>query len=63
VAATPDPLRITREEAQFVDKVRGLLSDRPRALKRFVNPYRLLKASLPDLDRPDTTKGLFHRNI
>jgi hypothetical protein len=48
---TPDPLRITAEEAQFVDRVAPLLSDKPRALKRFVNTYRLLKASLPDIDR------------
>ena len=48
---TPDPLRITREEAVFVDRVAPLLSDKPRALKRFVNTYRLLKASLPDIDR------------
>jgi len=48
---TPDPLRITPEEAQFVDRVAPLLSDKPRALKRFVNTYRLLKASLPDIDR------------
>ena len=26
-------------------------ADRPRALKRFVNIYRLLKASLPDIER------------
>jgi hypothetical protein len=48
---TPDPLRITPEEAEFVDRVGPLLSDRPRALKRFVNTYRLLKASLPDIAR------------
>jgi KAP-like P-loop domain-containing protein len=47
----PDPLRITPEEAEFVDAVGDLLSDKPRALKRFVNTYRLLKASLPDLDQ------------
>jgi predicted nucleic acid-binding Zn-ribbon protein len=49
----PDPLRITADEALFVDRVGELLSDRPRALKRFVNTYRLLKASLPDLDQQD----------
>ena len=46
-----DPLRITSGEAQFVDRVAPLLSDKPRALKRFVNTYRLLKASLPDINR------------
>ncbi|HEY3055185.1 MAG TPA: P-loop NTPase fold protein [Thermoanaerobaculia bacterium] len=47
----PDPLRITRDEALFVDRVKSLLSDKPRALIRFVNIYRLLKASLPDVDQ------------
>lgn len=47
----PDPLRITKEEAEFVELVAPLLSDKPRALKRFVNTYRLLKASLSDIDR------------
>jgi hypothetical protein len=49
--ATPDPLNITPLEAAFVDDVAALLSDKPRALKRFVNTYRLLKASLPDISR------------
>jgi flagellar biosynthesis chaperone FliJ len=48
---TPDPLRIAPEEAAFVDDIAEYLSNRPRALKRFVNTYRLLKASLPDLER------------
>ena len=48
---TPDPLRISPEETAFVDQIAALLSDRPRALKRFVNIYRLLKASLPDIER------------
>ncbi|MEO6525212.1 MAG: P-loop NTPase fold protein [Gemmatimonadaceae bacterium] len=48
---TPDPLRISDEEANFVTEICELLSERPRALKRFVNVYRLLKASLPDLER------------
>jgi KAP family P-loop domain len=48
---TPDPLRISPEEAAFVEEIADLLSDRPRALKRFVNVYRLLKASLPDIER------------
>lgn len=47
----PDPLRITPDEAAFIGEIAALLSDRPRALKRLVNTYRLLKASLPDLDR------------
>ena len=48
--ARPDPLRISPEEASYVETIAALLSERPRALKRFVNVYRLLKASLPDLD-------------
>jgi hypothetical protein len=50
-AASPDPLAITPQESAFIDMVAPLLSERPRALKRFVNLYRLLKASLPDLER------------
>lgn len=46
----PDPLQISEREAEFVREVAPLLSDRPRALKRFVNVYRLLKASLPDIE-------------
>jgi hypothetical protein len=46
-----DPLLITPDEGAYVDAVADLLSDKPRALKRFVNIYRLLKASLPDIDR------------
>ena len=49
-AETPDPLRITLDESTFVDRVAPLLSDKPRALKRFVNTYRLLKASLSDVE-------------
>jgi hypothetical protein len=48
---TPDPLRISEQEAAFIAQIAPLLSDRPRALKRFVNIYRLLKASLPDIER------------
>jgi len=51
VREKPDPLQIFPEEAKFVDDIAELLSDRPRALKRFVNTYRLLKASLPDVER------------
>jgi hypothetical protein len=48
---TPDPLQISAAEAGFIDEIAVLLSDRPRALKRLVNIYRLLKASLPDIER------------
>jgi peptidoglycan hydrolase CwlO-like protein len=46
----PDPLRISSLESQFVASVAPLLSDKPRALIRFVNTYRLLKATLPHID-------------
>jgi len=48
---SPDPLQVTAEEALYIDELAPLLSDRPRALKRLVNVYRLLKASLPDIER------------
>ena len=56
VRETPDPLRVTAEEAAYIDELAPLLSDRPRALKRLVNVYRLLKASLPDIERADFVK-------
>jgi hypothetical protein len=41
------------------DRLRGaivnLLSDKPRDLKRFVNTYRLLKASSPDIESRRTS--------
>jgi KAP family P-loop domain len=46
----PDPLQITATEAAFVQRVAPLLSDKPRALIRFVNIYRLLKATLPHIE-------------
>ena len=53
----PDPLSITLEEREFVERVAPLLSDKPRALKRFVNTYRLLKASLSETDRQRFVSG------
>jgi hypothetical protein len=40
-------LEIQTEELQYMDRLAPLLGRSPRALKRFVNVYRLLKASLP----------------
>ena len=54
---TPDPLRVSAEEVAYIDELAPLLSDRPRALKRLVNVYRLLKASLPDIERADFVKS------
>jgi hypothetical protein len=59
-----DPLRILPAEAAFLEQIAPLLSDRPRALKRLVNLYRLLKASLPDIERAgfvDDTPSSPHR--
>src|SRR4029079_13706586 len=53
----PDPLRISADEAKFVDQVAPLLSDKPRALIRFVNTYRLLKATLSHIDLQTFVSG------
>jgi hypothetical protein len=46
-------LDITSDELRYMDTLAPLLEHSPRALKRFVNIYRLLKASLPpDAARP-----------
>lgn len=60
----PDPLRITPEESACIAELAPLLSERPRALKRLVNVYRLLKASLPDVEHDgwvDATPSSPHR--
>jgi hypothetical protein len=46
-------LDITPDELRYMDALAPLLEHSPRALKRFVNIYRLLKASLP----PDEESG------
>jgi hypothetical protein len=40
-------LTVQPEEEAFIERLAPLLDRSPRALKRFVNVYRLLKASLP----------------
>jgi hypothetical protein len=40
-------LDVTAEELQYIERLAPLLERSPRALKRFANVYRLLKASLP----------------
>jgi hypothetical protein len=42
---SPDALQIAQDELAFVDELAPLLGRSPRALKRFVNTYRLMKAS------------------
>ena len=48
-------MSITDDEIDFVEAIANLLSDKPRALKRFVNTYRLLKASSPDIESRGTS--------
>ncbi len=45
--ANPKSLDILPEEINFISKLGPLLGRSPRALKRFANTYRLIKASLP----------------
>jgi KAP-like P-loop domain-containing protein len=42
----PPGLRITDAEYAFIDELGGLLSSSPRVLKRFVNTYRLINATI-----------------
>ena len=46
-------LDVLPEELEFIDKLSPLLDRSPRALKRFVNVYRVLKASLPPDEQRD----------
>ena len=39
---------VTADELRYIEHVAPLLERSPRALKRFANVYRLLKASLPE---------------
>ena len=45
-----EKLDVKEEEGELVHKLGPLLSTRPRALKRFVNTYRLVKAGLTDVE-------------
>jgi hypothetical protein len=55
----PRSLEILEEELKFMESLRALLGQSPRAVKRFVNVYRLIKASASGRaadfvsDRPD----------
>jgi hypothetical protein len=46
--ARPEQLEIGELERDFMDELAPLLGRSPRALKRFVNTYRLFKAREPD---------------
>jgi hypothetical protein len=45
-----DPDVISGEELKYLDQLAGLLGGNPRALKRFVNTYRLVKTALSDVE-------------
>lgn len=47
----PETLIIMPTELEFIKQISPLLGRSPRALKRFINIYRLIKASLSDTDR------------
>lgn len=49
LAAPAEALKITEPELAFMDKVSPLMPRTPRAVKRFVNIYRLYKAALSPL--------------
>jgi hypothetical protein len=48
--AAPDSIRIDPLELEFLDRVAPLLDGNVRALKRFANTYRLVKAALSDVE-------------
>ncbi|KPM55994.1 hypothetical protein ACG83_12425 [Frankia sp. R43] len=48
----PDQLRLRPQELRFVQRLRPML-ETPRALKRFVNLYRLVRAGIPDNELDD----------
>ena len=51
-ASLPIPVHDTIDivELEYLDQLRGLLDGNPRALKRFVNTYRLVKTALSDVE-------------
>lgn len=55
---TIDPDVISGRELQYLDELEKLLSGNPRALKRFVNTYRLVKTALSDVELAQFLKRL-----
>ena len=53
VDLTPSALQLTQEELAFITALSPLLRRSPRAIKRFANIYRLIRASL-DIDQEST---------
>ena len=50
LAAAPERIQIVPQELEFLERVSPLLDGNVRALKRFVNTYRLVKASISDVE-------------
>ena len=53
----PISLTIHKNELKFMEQLAPLLGRSPRAVKRFINIYRLVKISLDDFEQTDFTKG------
>jgi len=49
---TPQSLTVCRSEMRFMEDLAPILGRSPRAIKRFVNVYRLLKVALDQSDAP-----------
>jgi hypothetical protein len=68
VTAEPRTLHITNSERQYMERLALLIGRSPRAVKRFLNSYRLIKAMLQPWElRPfvgsgklNATDGLYH---
>jgi hypothetical protein len=56
-----ESLEIGGDELRFIDALAPLLGRSPRALKRFANVYRLMKAGLTPAERVGFMKGLDFR--
>ena len=52
----PVALKIDPSELAFINALTPLLGRSPRALKRFINIYRVIKASVPSDDYPAFSK-------
>ena len=50
LTTAPERIKIDPRELAFLPRVAPLLDGNPRALKRFVNTYRLVKASISDVE-------------
>lgn len=51
------PLEFTENESAYIEKVAAILDGSPRRTLRFINTYRVLKASLPEADIERVEQG------